>query len=115
MAKARQCSVCGNWYNPKFAGNDELCSVCLLKEIIKTNEQDIVKQEVKMETPRFTSKTKPAEGKIITKKISLQHEYEGLCKECGEVIQGIERFDRELGWIIQWKHSKHPAWYCLAV
>ncbi len=114
MAKPQACPRCGTWYNPKFAGNEDMCSTCLVKEIIKTREEDIVKEKVKeVHKPLPSRKTEPIGTR--KKEMSLQHEYEALCNKCGETIQGIERFDRELGWVIQWKHSQHPAWYCLAV
>lgn len=119
MAKPKPCEKCGKWYNPRFAGNDEICGNCLLKEKFAETSEDVDLQKVKTPASSGPAPAKPqTTHRAKTTASSVKEtEYKGTCEKCGLLIEGSEVYDRERGWIYVWVHLDNAGSkrkYCLA-
>lgn len=111
--KPRACSKCGDWYNPKFQGTDELCGKCALKERLDAeakskNSASTEKMDRHLAKPQTTTKLR----------YELDpYEYRGECSHCGLWLEGKETYSRERGWVMVWLHVNYDRTrtnYCLA-
>lgn len=118
--KPRACSKCGDWYNPKFQGTDELCGKCVLKERLDAeakskNSASGQTEEAREQQPQTTYQP-PQREKPIRYKLN-ESEYRGECAKCGLWLEGKEVYSQERGWIMVWLHvnyDKTRSKYCLA-
>jgi len=113
--KPRACSQCGDWYNPKFQGTENLCGKCHLKEVIgkPKTEAEVVEQKVK----NFTTASQPQTNHRPEPRLKRdESEFRGVCAKCGLWLEGSEVYNRERGWIYSWTHVDYDRTrrsYCL--
>ena len=114
--KPRACVKCGDWYNPKFQGTDELCGKCHLKERLEAEAKSKNSETTKsLEQQPPTTQQPPQQKRTLRYELNGA-EYRGECHKCGLWIEGKEIYSRERGWVIAWLHVNYDrtrSQYCL--